>query len=362
MYKMCSQTMLTTLAFIVQELAANRSSAHDSIDKLDDALVGKLLSSAFQAPGLHAQLENTMLGKPGHQAVPLRKSLGPFPPPASRISTRGDFTPPGADHRSQSHPVRLKVTPGGLPWAGHQIGTSGSRVQASAFLHHEVAQLASATAALPVQPDDIKIALSMLSDLPRGLISWYDNEVLTFPLMTKAATSGVCYSVGDMCAQGIAGKNISSLDLSRSARSGVAGFIGHGPIKHYEFDFLNTALNFGGAWWAVVPKLAIEEGPMSIIMNTLYSLIVGAFAFRDPREVLKDVRAAFVPGFKESIRFWPAVDLLNFSVVPIQLQVLFSGTAQIFWVCILSRVNNEGIRHQGADAAEKKAVVMIQGK
>merc|ERR1712176_923234 len=111
--------------------------------------------------------------------------------------------------------------------------TRGRRISLLAHLDHDIGQLASASAILPMQVDYARAALSMLHDLPKDMVSWYDSEVLRFPLMTKAATSGVCYSVGDLCAQGVSGKNFSTLDLSRSARSGAAGFIGYGPVKHY---------------------------------------------------------------------------------------------------------------------------------
>mmetsp|Transcript_12450 Transcript_12450/g.15592 ORF Transcript_12450/g.15592 Transcript_12450/m.15592 type:complete len:303 (-) Transcript_12450:63-971(-) len=217
-----------------------------------------------------------------------------------------------------------------------------------AIFHHDAEKLV----ALPVNADHAKAAVAMLHDLPTEWLAWYDDEALKYPLMTKASTSGICYSVGDIFAQGLAGKNVKTLDLGRTARSGAAGFIGHGPVAHYWLNFLDKFLSFNGAWWSVIPKIAIDQGPMSIVYNTIYSLLLGAFAFRDPRDVMRDVRAAFIPGFVASIRFWPLVHLVTFTVIPLELQLLWVDVAEIIWVCILSGVNNEKLNSDNMDESK----------
>jgi hypothetical protein len=46
-------------------------------------------------------------------------------------------------------------------------------------------------------------------------------------------------------------------------------------------------LSFGGAWWAVFPKVVANQ-PMNIVYNTIYSTLIGTLALRDPKEVLRD--------------------------------------------------------------------------
>eukprot|EP00614_Pseudopedinella_elastica_P000921 CAMPEP_0172598504 /NCGR_PEP_ID=MMETSP1068-20121228/18534_1 /TAXON_ID=35684 /ORGANISM="Pseudopedinella elastica, Strain CCMP716" /LENGTH=328 /DNA_ID=CAMNT_0013398391 /DNA_START=250 /DNA_END=1236 /DNA_ORIENTATION=- len=188
----------------------------------------------------------------------------------------------------------------------------------------------------------LAIVAQLLSHLPEDWLAWYDSEALTFPLITKASTSGVCYFLGDLAAQAISGKtDVEELDLSRSARSAAAGFLGHGPIAHYWLGFLDT-LSFDGAWWAFFVKIFLDQGPMSIVYNTIYSLLLGAFTFRPPVQVLNDVKDALVPGFIASVKFWPFVHIITFStLIPPELELLWVDLMEIIWVCILSRVNNE---------------------
>lgn len=204
---------------------------------------------------------------------------------------------------------------------------------------------------------DVKVSgFSFLQELPKELLVSYQSAALGFPVLTKAMTSGICYSIGDLCAQAIAGKNLSTVDLGRTVRSGAAGFIGHGPLAHYWLDFLATRLSFGGAWWAYFPKIFVDQTLGALVYNTIYSLLIGCFSLRDPREVLRDVRRALVPAMIASIRFWPFIHVATFCVIPFEFQVLWIDVAEILWVCILSAINNEGLKAEDGTSKEEEEV------
>merc|ERR1712232_452871 len=135
-----------------------------------------------------------------------------------------------------------------------------------------------------------EICGALLSRLPGDWLHWYDASALSRPLVTKACTSAACYGAGDIVGQLSTGRNVAGLDLQRASRSAVAGFIGHGPVAHYWLQFVDTQLSFGGAWWALPVKIAADQGPMSIVYNPVYPVLLGSLALRPPADVLKDVR------------------------------------------------------------------------
>lgn len=319
--------------------AASDPEARSPQDKSADELVNKLFSRIRKASPLNDRdVNSAALGKPTHLGSPTpmspsrrsldmgRRSLDMGRLGAHPQSTLQDSPWAQASHTSHSHGMASNQP------QFHSEATNGRRVRTSAY----------AIVHPHLHVEDVKLALTILRDSPRAWLSWYDTEAIKFPLTTKAATSGVCYSIGDFCAQGFAGKNLSTWDLARTARSGAAGFIAHGPMSHYWLNYLDKAMSFGGAWWAILPKIALDQGPMSAVENTLYSLLVGALALKDPQEVLKKVHEMFIPGFIASIRFWPAVQLVTFTMIPIELQVLWQDVAEIVWICVLSGVYNEG--------------------
>ena len=82
------------------------------------------------------------------------------------------------------------------------------------------------------------VAADLFARLPASLIHDYEALVPTNPIFYKACTSGVAYTLGDFISQIFQGRDLRTIDLSRSARSGAAGFIGHGPLCHYWMSFM----------------------------------------------------------------------------------------------------------------------------
>jgi protein Mpv17 len=218
-------------------------------------------------------------------------------------------------------------------------------------------------------------AAELLARLPADWLAWYDAAALSTPVFTKACTSGVCYFVGDLVAQAVVppprpegpsgsdeGASLEAwlerVDLARAARSSAAGFIGHGPVAHWWLGFVDAHLSFGGAWWAVVPKIVVDQGPMSIVYNTIYTTLIGAFELRAPSAVLRDVRTTWWPSMRSSLCFWPPVHLVTFStLIPPELKLLWVDAMEIVWIAILSAVNERervatGGATDGAPASE----------
>ena len=112
----------------------------------------------------------------------------------------------------------------------------------------------------PHAPDLTKaaVALDLFARLPVDAVRSYEALVPTNPIFYKACTSGVAYGLGDFISQVYQGRTMSTIDLPRSFRSGAAGFIGHGPLCHYWLQFMETYLDFNGAWWATGIKVRVS--------------------------------------------------------------------------------------------------------
>lgn len=202
------------------------------------------------------------------------------------------------------------------------------------------------------------VAFDLLARLPMDAVKSYEALVPTNPVFYKACTSGVAYAAGDFISQIYQGKDFSNLDLPRSGRSGIAGFIGHGPLCHYWLLFMETNLDFNGAWWATGIKVTADLTVWAIFLNAAYSMIIGMLQFRNPMDVLKDVRATSWPALRSAWRFWPFVHTISFShAVPLDLKLLWVDCMEVVWVTILSKVANEDLEKQIQDSEIMETVI-----
>ena len=186
------------------------------------------------------------------------------------------------------------------------------------------------------------IALDLFLRLPGELLHNYEALVPTNPIFYKACTSGVAYTFGDFISQIYQGRDLKTLDLARSFRSGAAGFIGHGPLCHFWMLTMEEYLDFSGAWWGTGVKVLADQTVWSLYLNAMYSFLIGALAFRNPKDVWQDVKATSWPALRSSWRFWPFVHCISFShAVPLDLKLLWVDVMEVVWVTILSRVANQ---------------------
>jgi len=194
-------------------------------------------------------------------------------------------------------------------------------------------------------------SIDLFRRLPLDALHGYEELVPTNPIYYKACTSGVAYALGDFISQIYQGRTLESFDLQRTARSSAAGFIGHGPLCHYWMSFMETYLDFGGAWWGTGVKVLFDQTVWGLYLNGVYSFLTGILAGRPLKEVWGDVKLTSWPALRTSWRFWPFVHAISFShAVPLDLKLLWVDTMEIVWVTLLSKVTNDDKEAAKAEA------------
>jgi protein Mpv17 len=269
------------------------------------------------------------------------------PPPSSKTNINDTNSalayqqpPPAAQRLAPQLSTSQKRILNGLVLSGLVVSTlyhlTHTQVEALVALwEYDLGQLEGEVTKLGVAAD-------VLMRLPLDALHSYESLVPTNPIFYKACTSGVAYALGDFVSQVVQGNRLEDIDLPRSMRSGAAGFIGHGPLCHYWLTFMESYLDFNGAWWATGIKVTADLTVWSIFLCASYSFLIGMLELRDPRDVWKDVKATTWPALKSAWRFWPFVHTISFShAVPMDLKLLWVDAMEVVWVTILSKVANE---------------------
>ena len=181
----------------------------------------------------------------------------------------------------------------------------------------------------------------ILRNVPQDNLQAYQQAVLDHTLPVKALTSGVAYTLGDFTCQMSQGKTIATVDLKRSLRSGIAGFMIHGPLCHYWLMWTENNLSFDGAWWATPVKVFADQTVWSLFLNTAYTTCIMSLQGMGPQKIKGEVQATWWNAISAGWKFWPFVHMLTFSsFIPQDFKLLFVDCVEVIWVTILSAAVN----------------------
>lgn len=102
----------------------------------------------------------------------------------------------------------------------------------------------------------------IVSRVPIEAWETYRTSLLDSPIATKAGTSASVYAIGDVISQRTEGATFGEINRSRTLRSLVAGLVGHGPMSHYWYIYLDnffTNVLHMTEWWSFLPKVLFDQ-------------------------------------------------------------------------------------------------------
>jgi len=185
---------------------------------------------------------------------------------------------------------------------------------------------------------DVGLRVLLIGCLHQSVLSgaWhaYEAAALSRPIVTKAATSGVAYFLGDSIAQQLAGTR----DAGRLASASIAGALSHGPQLHFWTMLLERFP------LPLAAKVALDQTVFSLYLNAAFCVTTDLLQRRPLRIALQKVRATAWPCLKAGWRFWPLAHALTYSVIPLHLRVLWVDALEVGWVTILSTCIARGDR------------------
>jgi len=174
----------------------------------------------------------------------------------------------------------------------------------------------------------------------------YSRQLEMRPIMTKSYTAGLIFGLSDYFAQKIERSNdangaSSQMDWVRTLASTLVGLLYFGPAAHYWYEWIFKLL------------------PATTLVSTLYKAFWGQILFGPSftciffatilmqsgdftlKNWLQKIRSDLPGAWLAGIGFWPIVDLLSYSVIPVKWIPLFVNMASFIWTIYLSLVANK---------------------
>ncbi|XP_078612091.1 mpv17-like protein [Branchiostoma floridae x Branchiostoma japonicum] len=123
-----------------------------------------------------------------------------------------------------------------------------------------------------------------------------------------------------------------SLDLGRTARMGVIGFVCLGNFNYRWIPFLERMFP-GATVRKTLAKVLVDQVIAAPLLITAF--YAGLRVLERKPDVFAVVREKFVDTYKTGLMFWPAAQTINFYLLPVQYRVIFLGVCSFTWANIM---------------------------
>ncbi|KAM6423333.1 peroxisomal membrane protein 2 [Liasis olivaceus] len=183
-------------------------------------------------------------------------------------------------------------------------------------------------------------ALSKLDSgpLPRRLLARYLLLLRLYPVLTKAASSAFLSALGSLLAQVIEkSQKKRSLDWRDPLRFAVYGFLFTGPLSHYFYLYLEQLIP-SDAPLALVKRLLVDRLIVSPAFVALFFLVMNFLEGKDMSAFSRKMKSGYWATLKMNWKVWTPVQVINFTYVPLQFQVLFGNLVALLWFAYLASV------------------------
>ncbi|KAK2174696.1 hypothetical protein NP493_783g01041 [Ridgeia piscesae] len=165
----------------------------------------------------------------------------------------------------------------------------------------------------------------------RPLWKRYVHLLERYPARTHAANTCVLMGGGDVIAQlGFEKRSSDRYDFYRTARFLGVGFVLAGPGMHLWYSCLDRFIK--GTRNAKVLKKTLADQILFLPFYLGSFISVMTLLRREPLSHVGDkLQRDFKPMLFASYELWPAVQLVNFYLVPLRHQVLVMNVVGLAW-------------------------------
>ncbi|PAA71101.1 hypothetical protein BOX15_Mlig014069g1, partial [Macrostomum lignano] len=167
-----------------------------------------------------------------------------------------------------------------------------------------------------------------------SLIKKYDRLLNERPLLTKAATSGTIFGLGDILSQLIAPKpgTGGQFSLRSTFAYSAFGFFISGPLIHAFYRQLDRALPKDSDQQFVALKRTLID---RLLLAPPYLLLlyysVPLFEGRSLAFAHAKVKDSFLDVLKMNVKIWSLFQFININYVPQKYRVLFMCGLSLLW-------------------------------
>ncbi|KAG5866484.1 hypothetical protein JTB14_004007 [Gonioctena quinquepunctata] len=151
-------------------------------------------------------------------------------------------------------------------------------------------------------------------------------------ILVQSVRSGVLISTGDLIAQTVIEKRSrEDVDLCRTARFFTIGTLLLGPGVSVWYNLILPKFFGVSGKMAALKKIAADQILFAPYTHAVLIVSVNFLEKRNWELIKEQLRLKYTDILLTSYKFWPAVHLINFNLVPLNYQVLVVQCVGLCW-------------------------------
>mmetsp|Transcript_6186 Transcript_6186/g.9724 ORF Transcript_6186/g.9724 Transcript_6186/m.9724 type:complete len:178 (+) Transcript_6186:156-689(+) len=165
----------------------------------------------------------------------------------------------------------------------------------------------------------------------------YGMQLERHPMRTKMASGMSIYLFGDTTMQWLEGRK--TWDYRRTGRMCVYGGLWLSPFLHGWYGMLDKVF-VGSSVGVLAGKLLVDQTIAATANMCMFFTITSVLQGDSLREVKERLDEKLWPTMKTLWCIWPAVQVVNFTLVPLEKRVLVVNCVGVAWSIYLSYMGN----------------------
>jgi len=183
------------------------------------------------------------------------------------------------------------------------------------------------------------------------IATWFQRR----PLLVASSQAGALMGVGDLISQKFVEKK-KQIDLKRTFRFALVGFVIVGPVLRTWYGFLERRIVLSAPALTAVAKVGVDQLIFAPFFLFNFMCLMGFLNGQTRGQIQSDVRRHYVDIMIRNYQLWPAAQLINFGLVPLQYRVLFAQSVAVVWNTYLSYKTNRTEDSQDPRKGKEKDV------
>ncbi|XP_032677754.1 protein Mpv17 isoform X1 [Odontomachus brunneus] len=169
----------------------------------------------------------------------------------------------------------------------------------------------------------------------RNISRIYQTVLKKYPVGTQAVQAGILMGLGDQIAQNFIESSSKPIDYVRTMQFAGIGLFISGPATRTWYGILDTYIGSKG-YTVGIKKVACDQLLFAPTFIAVLLVAIGVCQGKDIEKLKIKLANEYSDILINNYKLWPMVQLVNFSLVPLNYQALVVQSVALLWNSYIS--------------------------